>query len=187
VVSTNSLETAGFLNSFSAVYITRQNASAIGTGLSLAAATNVITYVGAGPVVLFMNDWDDNLPTSTAGDPYDPNTSQLIKNAITLAATSHGYVGEFNGAAMALTTNANGFQALNLIPGSAGLLSNATCAAVTITGAGSVIKGSVPTNFMPTDPEGSCFRSVATGVFSGNVWGTYNIGEPNPPAIIGRQ
>jgi CARDB protein len=181
VVSTADLETAGFLNTFNALYVTRSGAS-FGTGLSALAATNVKAYVDAGPVVLFMNDWDDNLPTSAVGDARDDTTSQLIMNAITRAARRHGYVGEFNGAAMALSTNANGFIPLGLITGNAAALGMIPCASVTFTPDGSAIQGSAPSTFVPADT--SCTGSAAT-VAVGNIWATY-VSQSQQPAIIGR-
>jgi hypothetical protein len=185
IVSTSDLETPGFLNAFRALYVTRVGANIPGTSLSAVAAANVQTYVGSGPVVLFMNDWVDNLPTATTGDPSDPNTSALIAAAVRRAASRHGYVGEYNGAAMALTANANLFIPLNLIAGSAGLLGAIPCRPVTITAAGSVIQGSVATSFTPIDP--SCFGGAASGVAAGNIWANYTtIGAIGQIAIIGR-
>lgn len=186
LVTTADLETTGFLSGFSALYVTRAD-QGFGTGLSLAAATKVQAFVGGGPVVLFLNDWNDNLPQSNVGDAVDAKTSQLIQNAIMLAASGHGYVGEFNGAVMGLTANANSYPALGFISGSAAVAdgsSGVTCSPVTITAAGSVIQGNVPTNFTPTD--NSCFSFLATGVAGGNIWATYNT-LGGRPAVVGRQ
>ena len=186
VVSTADLETAGFLNTFNALYITRFGSNIPGASLSATAAANVQSYVGAGPAVAFMNDWDDNLSGSASGDPEDLNTSQLIANAVRRAASRHGYVGEYNGAAMALTGNTDGFVPLGFIGGTAGLLGSTTCRPVTVLPAGSPIQGTVPTDFTPTDP--TCFGSAATSVAAGNIWVVYNNieGPPGPPAVIGR-
>jgi len=186
VVSTANLETPGFLNTFNAVYVTRANDS-FGTGLTATAAANVRAFVNGGPVVLFLNDWNDNLPQSAVGDPADANTSQLILNAIKLAASEHGYVGEFNGAEMAFTANANGFEPLNLMAGSAGQTQSVVsmgCSAVTMTATGSVIQGTVATNFTPADL--TCFSSLVTGVAAGNVWAIYDT-LGGRPAVVGRR
>lgn len=129
LVTTAQLETAGFLNGFDAVVISRFG-SGPGTALSTAAVTNIQTYVGKSPdqggVAVFTNDAADSLcnpavskcPATT--DPYDPNLNQLFINSATLvAATHHGYIGELNGAIMAVTSNSSGFlPAIGLLPGS---------------------------------------------------------------------
>ncbi len=183
MVTTAQLNMPGYLsdNGFSAIYVTRFDAS-FGGSLGPVAAGNVADFVGSdGAVVLFMNDWDDNLPTATTGDPPDPLTSELIANSIVLAASSgHGYVGEFNGGAMGLAANSDFLSPLNFFAGTAGPLGGFFCQSVTITDAGSVIQGGVPTMFMPVDI--SCFRTVATGVSADFIFATYADGVP---AIIG--
>jgi hypothetical protein len=181
-VSTATLEQPGSLSGYSALYVTRES-DFFGTGLTAAAAANVIAFVGAGPVTLFLNDWNDNLPTSNVGDPQDLNTSELIRNAVVRAASGHGYIGEFNGAAMALTANANGYTPLGLIAGSTGPVQSVTCSAVTITSDGAPIQGTVPTNFTPADQ--TCFSGLATGVSAGNIWVIYD-SLGGRPAVIGR-
>src|SRR6516165_7087923 len=63
LVSTANLETAGFLNPFKAIVVSRFGDN-FGTGLSAAAAANVQAFVGSGPtqgaVALFTNDMADN-------------------------------------------------------------------------------------------------------------------------------
>ena len=129
LVTTAQLETPGFLNGFDTVVISRFGSS-IGKALSTAAVTNIQNYVGMGPnqggVANFTNDVADSLcnpaifscPANT--DPYDPNLNRLFINSATLvAATHHGYIGELNGAIMALTSNSSGFlPAIGLLPGS---------------------------------------------------------------------
>ncbi len=183
MVTTAQLNIPGYLsdNGFSAIYVTRSDAL-FGGSLGPVAAGNVADYVGSnGAVVLFMNDWDDNLPTSFSGDPPDALTSELIQNAIALAAGSgNGYVGEFNGGAMGLAANFDGLSPLNFFAGTAGPLGGFGCQSVTITDAGSVIQGDVPTMFMPVDF--SCFRTVAAGVSADFIFATYTDGAPT---IIG--
>jgi len=104
-VTTADLETAGFLSGFQSVVISRSGAG-FGGGLSATAAANVSAYVGSGAtqggVALFNWDAADNLFGTTV-DPFDANVDKLFVNALMYAAASgHGYVGEFNGAAMAL-------------------------------------------------------------------------------------
>src|ERR1700730_405961 len=129
LVTTAQLETPGFLDGFDTVVISRFG-SGIGKALSTAAVTNIQNYVGKGPnqggVANFTNDATDSLcnptifscPANT--DPYDPNLNRLFINSATLvAATHHGYIGELNGAIMALTSNSSGFlPAIGLLPGS---------------------------------------------------------------------
>lgn len=185
MVTTAQLATPNFLtdNAFNAVYITRFGASSLSSSLGNAAAANVANYVGPdGVVVLFMNDWHDNLPTAVPrADPVDNNTSELIEHAVSAAvACGHGYVGELPGGAMGLTANSDGLSPLALIRGTAGPVVPFPCQDVTITGAGGFIQGSVPTTFTPLDP--TCFRSAATGVDPAFVLATYADGVP---AIIG--
>ncbi len=123
LVTTAQLETAGFLDSFDAVVVSRFDSS-FGSYLSASAAANVAAYVGSGAgqggVAVFTNDMADNLLGSGSGDPFDPNLDALFVNAATFAASSHhGYIGEFNGAVMAMTSNTVGVPALGLLPGSA--------------------------------------------------------------------
>src|ERR1051326_305417 len=106
-------DTPGFLDSFNVLFVTRSGES-LGTGLDLAGAKNVKSFVAGaggtpGAVFLFLNDWLDNTPYANSGDPYDPNTTAVMRNAVTSAAASgHGYVGELNGAAMALRSAPDG-------------------------------------------------------------------------------
>jgi len=117
LVTDAQLATAGFLSTFDAVYITRDGSS-FGAGLSAAAAARVQTYVGAtGNVVLLLGDYADDLGITFAADP---NIQQLTYNAVSFAtASGHGYIGEFNGATMGLTANADGYIPLGFISGSA--------------------------------------------------------------------
>lgn len=127
LVSTADLEKAGFLNAFDAVVISRFG-SDTGKPLSSTAVANIQSYVGKdtdpkqGGVAVFTNDAADSLflpPGTPRSDPYDPNLNQLFINSAGLAAaTHHGYIGELNGAVMAMSSNdAQGFPAIGLLPG----------------------------------------------------------------------
>jgi hypothetical protein len=123
LVTTAQLETPGFLNSFDAVVISRDG---YGTPLSSAAASFVASYVDSGEeqggVVIFANDLSDNLYgiLPDPANPYDPNLDRLFINAATAAAvTHHGFIGEYNGAVMAMSENDAGYPALNLLVGRA--------------------------------------------------------------------
>jgi hypothetical protein len=123
LVTTAQLETPGFLDSFKTVIVSRYD-SGFGDSLSAAAAANIASYVGSGSteggVAAFTNDASDNLFGSSSGDVYDANINQLFVNAAKFAVESgHGYIGEFNGAVMAMSSNSAGFPAIGLLPGSA--------------------------------------------------------------------
>jgi hypothetical protein len=127
LVSTADLETPGFLNSFDCVVVSRYG-SDFGTALSTAAASNIMTYVGApghsqGGVALYSNDIADNLYGTETGDPYDPLLDALFRNGLRYAAaTHHGYVGEFNGAVMGVTANTVEWPAMGFLQGQADAL-----------------------------------------------------------------
>jgi len=116
-VSDAQLSSAGFLNSFDAFVMTRDGFS-FGTGLSVAAAVNVKSFVGAtGNVVLFNGDFSDGI----AGN--DANTKQLFSNALAFATLGgKGFIGEFNGAVSAFASNSSGFTPLGFVNGAAGPL-----------------------------------------------------------------
>jgi hypothetical protein len=130
LVTTAELQTAGFLDPFKAVVISRFGQS-FGIPLTPEAVTNIRTYVGSGPnqggVATFTNDAADSLCNPSlfvcppSPDPYDPNLNQLFMNAAALvAATGHGYLGELNGAIMAFSdpTTSAPLPAIGLLPGS---------------------------------------------------------------------
>lgn len=113
LVSDAQLATPGFLSAFAALVYTRDGTT-FGTGLSTAAAQNVRSYVGSsGRYALLNADFADGIT--------DAANARLIVNAVAFAAASgHGFVGELSGSVAAVSSNANGFEALDLIPGSAG-------------------------------------------------------------------
>jgi hypothetical protein len=179
LVTTAQLETAGFLSSFDAIVVSRYDSS-FGSFLSSAAAANVAAYVGApgpsqGGVAVFTNDMADNLAGSGSGDPFDPNLDQLFVNAVTYAAQSgHGYIGEFNGAVMAMSSNSAGAPAMGLLAGSAsevGGYGPEFNYAVGPIGSGNPIDAGVTFPF--TDTDQSTFLTRISGASSGNIVDIY--------------
>lgn len=190
LVTTADLATPGFLSGggFTAVFTTRNDAG-FGSGLSAAAVANVKAFVGTfgsgsqGTIVLFPNDWADMLGPAPL-ETLDTRVEDLVANAVKFASDSgHGYVGEFNGAVMAVTANANGFLPLDLLPGSAGALSNFSDAletvSLTVFGTGHPVTAGVAFPFNPN--QSFDFRSNITGLPFGSVLATY---EDGVPAII---
>lgn len=193
LVSTADLETAGFLSSYQAIVVSRFG-SGFGSGLSAAAAANVAAYVGSGGtqggVAVMTNDAADNFFGASGGDPFDANLDRLFVNAATYAAASgHGYIGEFNGAAMALGSNANGFAALGLLTGSAGLLSSygpQFTYDVGPIGAGNPIDAGVTFPF--TDADNTTFLTRVTGADPSNIVDIYtSAGIEGVPALLANQ
>jgi len=194
LVSTSDLETAGFLNSFSAVVVSRFDAG-FGSFLSSAAANNVATYVGSGAtqggVAVFTNDAADNLGFSGASlDPFDPNLNQLFVNALKFAALSgHGYIGEFNGAVMAMASNSAGAPALGLLPGSAdGVHSYGPQFTYDVgpIGPGNPIDAGVTFPF--TDSDDTTFLTDITGANANNIVDIYtSSGINGEPAVLANQ
>ena len=193
LVTSAQLDTAGFLssNGFKTVIVSRYDSS-FGTSLDSIAAANVASFVGSGAtqggVAVFTNDAADNFYGATGGDPYDANLNQLFVNAATYAEQSgHGYIGEFNGAAMAMTSNANGFAALGLLQGSAGALSSNSGEqfqyAVGPIGSGNPIDSGVTFPF--TDPDTSTYLTRITGANSNNIVDIYTDPLANGlPAVL---
>lgn len=158
VVTDAQLSTPGFLDSFDAFYYTRDGAS-FGVSLSPAAAANVQAFVD-GNVVLFNADAADPLGS-------DPDIDQMTANAVEFAtSTGHGYIGEFNGAAAALTANSDGLEPLGLVSGTAGPLGlggGGSDGPMDLTPAGvghPVVEGVI----FPIDPFDVEFGSAYTGL-----------------------
>ena len=180
LVSDADIATPGFLDNFSALVVTRDG-DAFGDGLSSAAAANVIAYATGGNVALFPGDWADMVttPSCASGDPEDTTVEQALLNGAAFASLSgHGYVGEFNGTAMAVTTNANGFNPLNLIAGDAGTLDvfDDAVDTVTVLDPAHPVAAGLPGVFSPI--ETSTFRTPVTGVPPENVVATWADGAP---------
>jgi hypothetical protein len=100
----------GSLNDYDVFIYTRQW-STFGEGLSSAAAANVKSFVN-GNVVLFMSDMADMIGSSEhQAQAIDPNhlAEKVLLNAVAFASASgKGYIGEFTGAALALSSNTSG-------------------------------------------------------------------------------
>jgi len=190
LVSTSDLETPGFLNDYQAIIVSRYDSS-FGSSLSAGAAANVAAYVGSGAtqggVAVLTNDASDNFFGATTGDPYDSNLNQLFVNAATYAAQSgHGYIGEFNGAVMALGSNDAGFAALGLLTGNASALASygpQFTYGVGPIGAGNPIDAGVTFPF--TDADNSTFLTTITGADPNNIVDVYtSAGIEGVPAVL---
>ena len=190
LVSNGDLETAGFLNSFQAIIVSRYSQD-YGTSLSSGAAANVAAYVGSGAtqggVAVLTNDASDNLFGSVSGDPYDSNLNQLFVNSATYAAQSgHGYIGEFNGAVMATASNSSGFAALGLLQGNASDLHGygpQFTYGVGPIGAGNPIDAGVTFPF--TDTDSSTFLTKITGADPNNIVDIFTSpGIEGVPAVL---
>jgi hypothetical protein len=116
------LNEQGSLNDYD-VFIYTRKWSTYGEGLSLTAAANVKSFV-TGNVVLFMSDMADMIGSSEhLAQAVDINqyAEKALLNAVAFAsANGKGYIGEFNGAALALSSNTSGDYgglALGLVQG----------------------------------------------------------------------
>lgn len=195
LISTAQLETPGFLSGFDTLVMSRFDSSFGVSTISAAAIANIQSYVGLagsatqGGVAVFTNDAADTFTLSGSGDPTDVNVTQLFVNAATFAAASHhGFLGEYNGAAMAFTSNANG-SALGLLTGSAGTLGFLSIGSfvydVGPVGAGNPIDAGV--SFPFTNGESSTYGMVVTGADPSNVVDVYRaVGTPfdDVPAVV---
>jgi hypothetical protein len=190
LVSTAQLETAGFLSSYRTVIVSRYDSSFGGT-MSNAAAANIRNYVGTGAsqggVAVFTNDAADNFFGATTGDPFDANLDRLFTNAATFASASgHGYIGEFNGAVMAMNTNSAGFAAIGLLQGDATAVGGNGAQFIYNVGpigAGNPIDAGITFPF--TDSDNSTFLTRITGADPNNVVDVYCSGNGNGlPAVL---
>ncbi len=171
LVSDAQLATPGFLAGFAALVYTRDGSSG-GSGLSFAAAQNVRSYVGSsGRYVLLNADFADGAT--------DPTNARLIANAVVWAAASgHGFLGEYSGSVAAVSSNANGFEPLDLVPGSAGPLGsgNGGSAGTLFLAPGQlghpVLQG-LPLFF---DPQATEFGADLTGAPVADVLANFGIG-----------
>jgi hypothetical protein len=181
LVTDAQLATPGFLNAFDVFYYTRDGSS-FGAGLSAAAAAQVMAWA-TGNAVALAGDFADSIPG-------DATVQQLTLNAVAYAAAAggHGFVGEFNGAASALSSNSDGLSALSLFAGAAGVLSGggggsnlalvadpAHAAHPLLTGVG-----------LPYDPGAVEFGFLITGANAAQVIARWGSSTGNP-AILARQ
>jgi len=194
-ITTNAqLDTPGFLkaNGFNVLIVSRFDSS-FGTSVDAAGAANIKAYVGTanspnqGGVAIFTNDASDNFFGSTSGDPFDPNLDRLFTNAVQFAAnTGHGYIGEFNGAVMAMASNTAGFQALDLLQGKASATHGTRPPFVYLVGP---IGGNNPIDngvkFPFTDTDQSTFRTDITGGLPNNIVDIYQ--DNHSPAVMANQ
>ncbi len=190
LVTTSDLETPGFLNSFKTVIVSRFDSS-FGGSLSAAAAANIASYVGSGAneggVAAFTNDAADNFFGATTGDVFDANLDQLFVNAAKFAAQSgHGYIGEFNGAVMAMSSNNAGMPAIGLLPGSADAVHSygpQFTYGVGPIGDGNPIDAGVTFPF--TDADDTTFLTDITGADPNNIVDIYTSeGINGEPAVL---
>jgi hypothetical protein len=191
LVSTSQLDTPGFLsaNGFNVVIVSRYDSS-FGTSLDATAAANISAYVGPansptqGGVVTLTNDAGDNFYGATSGDPYDANLDRLFTNGVQFAAnTGHGYVGEFNGAVMAMTSNTAGFAAIGLLTGSADPVHWTPppfVYEVGPIGSGNPIDNGITFPF--TDTDDTTYRTDITGGLASNIVDTYQ--DNGLPAVM---
>lgn len=141
-------------------------------------------------MALFSNDMADNLAGSSSGDPYDANLQALFNNAAKYAvASGHGYIGEFNGAAQAMSANSFGAAPIGLLPGTADLpgshgnASEQFTYAVGPIGAGNPIDAGVTFPF--TDADNTTFLTVITGADPGNIVDIYTDAKAQgDPAVL---
>jgi hypothetical protein len=199
LVTTAQLETPGFLSPFDAVVISRHG-SDFGGPLSSAAAAFVASYVGSGEaqggVAIFANDLADNLfgVPPDFQNPFDPNLDQLFVNAATAAASSHhGFIGEFNGAVMAMSENdaklgdplSRQWPALNLLVGRASFPVHVTNIAFFIWDVGP-IGGNNPidagVSFPFTDSDTTLYRTDIFGASSNNIVDIFD--DDRLPALL---
>lgn len=175
LVTDAQLATAGFIDSFDALVMTR-NGFSFGSGLSAAAAARVMTYVGAvGNVVLLNGDFADAIADA------DANIQTLVANAASFVANGNrGFLGEFNGAVSGLTSNGNGFTPLGFIPGAAGATNfgnggTAGSFSLAPAGVGHSAMGGVTTPYNPGSVE---FGASIAGVPASYVLATWDGGVP---------
>ncbi len=179
LVSDADILAPGFTSTYQAFVYTRNGAGFGTPGLSAAAAGVIGSYVGpTGNVVLFNGDFADVIASQAA-------VQQLFRNAATFATSSgHGFIGEFNGAAAALTSNANGIVPLGLVSGSAGALTNGAAAGdLTLDPAGVGHPVTAGVLFPVADPSNIEFGAAVNITDPNQVLARYNAGNP---AIIAR-
>jgi hypothetical protein len=111
----------------------------------------------------------------------------LFVNAATFAVQSgHGYIGEFNGAVMAMSSNSAGYPAIGLLPGSADgvhAFGPQFTYDVGPIGSGNPIDAGVTFPF--TDGDSSTFLTDITGADPNNIVDIYTSpGIDGEPAVL---
>lgn len=194
IITNAQLDTPGFLKAsgFNVLIVSRFDSS-FGGSVDAAGAANIKAFVGTanspnqGGVAIFTNDASDNFFGSTSGDPFDPNLDRLFTNSVQFAAnTGHGYIGEFNGAVMAMTSNTSEFLALGLLKGSASATHGTTPPFVYLVGpigGNNAIDNGVKFPF--TDTDRSTFRTDITGGLANNIVDVYQ--DNGSPAVMANQ
>lgn len=117
----------------------------------------------------------------------------LINNKFVSAESGNGFIGEFNGAVSALTSNSDGFSPIGLVNGSAGPLGfdgGGSDSRLRLTPAGinnPVLSGVT----FPFNPVGVEFGATASGIAPSMIISTWSstgapaIGIPEPASILG--
>lgn len=172
VVSDHQLATRGFLDTFDAFVYTRDG-SGFGQSLSAAAAANVAAFV-TGAVVLMNGDFADGVGSGGQLD-------RLWTNVVNVAANApNAYIGEFTGAAAALSRNGNQLRPLDLVSGTAGRLgygnggANGSLSAGASPLAGTILSGLS----MPYNPPTVEFGANLTGIDPTLVAANFNGRSP---------
>lgn len=171
LVTNAEVETPNFLNSFDGFVYTRAGAS-LGTPLSAVASAAVSTFV-TGNVVLMLGDFADGIGNATV--------DTLWGNVVNFAASGpKSFIGEFNGAVAALSSNSNATPPLNLVAGSAGPLgsgnggSNGNLNTGASPDAATILSGVS----MPFNPASVEFGATISGFVPGQVVAAWDNGNP---------
>jgi hypothetical protein len=171
VVSDSQLATAGFLSSYDVFVYTRDGYS-FGTGLSVAAAANVKSFV-QGNVVLLNGDFQDDIGTTS--------TDNLFKNVLSYVSSNPkgGYIGEYTGSFAAFSSNADGYSPIGLINGSAGVSGGGQGGSdgevqITAYGVASPITSGVG---FPYNPGAVEFGSTVTGINPAQILAVFDNGN----------
>jgi hypothetical protein len=171
------LATAGFLdaNGFTNLLISRNGASFGGGLTDPAAVANVKAWVNPDNVTLFLFDLADSFGLDNAEAPApNANAVTLLTNAINFQSVApRGYIGEFNGAATALTDGLATFETyLDFVPGTVtGFPGIGGIPPFTVTQPGNPITLGLPDGFDLNSV--SPFPILSTGVPAANVFATW--------------
>jgi len=172
IVTDAQIATAGFLDAYDAFVFTR-NGSQFGTPLSAAAAAAVKDYV-AGNIILFNGDFQDDIGGA-------PQTNQLFSQALDFVLSNPlgGYIGEYIGSFSAFTSNDDGYAAIGLVEGHAGVSGQGQGGSngdVLVTAAGLVSPVTAGVAF-PYNPGAVEFSAAVDGVNPAKVLARYSNGN----------